>query len=70
MHATSTEPKGRVCLHEECMWKELMAARPRALHAVAQVRDTIGDLPAIENGHDAEEMEYPGEPVRGPLHWP
>jgi hypothetical protein len=28
------------------------------------VRDTIGDLPPIENGHDADEMDYPGPPVR------
>ncbi len=28
------------------------------------VRDAIGDLPAIENGHSVEEMEYVSEPVR------
>lgn len=28
------------------------------------VRDAIGDLPAIENGHDVEEMPYTGVPVR------
>lgn len=27
------------------------------------VRDAIGDLPAIENGHSVEEMEYVSGPV-------
>ena len=26
------------------------------------VRDVIGDLPVIGNGHDQEEMQYSGEP--------
>ena len=27
------------------------------------VRDTIGDLPPIENGEDREEMAYSGKPA-------
>lgn len=33
------------------------------------VRDAISDLPVIANGHDVEEMEYQGEPVRSRGSW-